>query len=164
MSFQSGIKEKKEPDTEAKHSRECIAAFRKVRIYEYAGFEVSQTSSAASTKEDATESNENEVEMRTKEEATGSKHTSVESSTMETATGSKEKNVEPSANEEATGSKEIEVKQKRFDGYGGGRHSGPRLNGWWKCCECRREVNTGLFGSSCPDCSHEKCSWNCSNL
>jgi hypothetical protein len=37
------------------------------------------------------------------------------------------------------------------------------LEGWWKCCggnkdPCGREVNSKLFGETCPDCRHDKCS------
>ncbi len=36
------------------------------------------------------------------------------------------------------------------------------LEDWWTCCggegkECSREVNSKLFGNSCPDCQHERC-------
>jgi hypothetical protein len=40
----------------------------------------------------------------------------------------------------------------------------PSLRDWWKCCQCRREVNSKLFGTACPDCGHEKCEWYCTNL
>lgn len=33
----------------------------------------------------------------------------------------------------------------------GGR---PSFAGWWKCCNCNREVNSALCGWSCPDCGH----------
>ncbi|KAE9365299.1 hypothetical protein N431DRAFT_352760 [Stipitochalara longipes BDJ] len=35
----------------------------------------------------------------------------------------------------------------------------PPLAGWWKCCNetCNREVNSELWGSTCPDCNHQKC-------
>lgn len=29
--------------------------------------------------------------------------------------------------------------------------------GWWKCCQCSREVNPDWYGDSCPDCHHSKC-------
>ena len=38
---------------------------------------------------------------------------------------------------------------------------------WWKCCgkekTCDREVNSDLFGTTCPDCGHEKCEY-CSEI
>ncbi|KAH8781708.1 hypothetical protein BGZ57DRAFT_853271 [Hyaloscypha finlandica] len=30
-------------------------------------------------------------------------------------------------------------------------------NGWWRCCECQREVNPGFWGYDCPDCGATKC-------
>jgi hypothetical protein len=37
------------------------------------------------------------------------------------------------------------------------------VSGWWKCCQCNREVNPKLFGTTCPDCAHEKCDY-CTTL
>lgn len=36
----------------------------------------------------------------------------------------------------------------------------PNTN-WWVCCNvgCRREINFAIWGDSCPDCSHERCSY-----
>ncbi|PQE14630.1 hypothetical protein CJF31_00007726 [Rutstroemia sp. NJR-2017a BVV2] len=31
------------------------------------------------------------------------------------------------------------------------------MTGWWFCCYCRREVNSEIWGSSCPDCTHQYC-------
>jgi len=35
----------------------------------------------------------------------------------------------------------------------------PRLGvGWWKCCNCNREVNKAAHGEEkCPDCGFNKC-------
>lgn len=32
--------------------------------------------------------------------------------------------------------------------------------GWWVCCQDCREVNSSVWGESCPDCSHSRC-YNC---
>jgi len=37
------------------------------------------------------------------------------------------------------------------------------LRGWWKCCECSREINSRLFSQSCPDCGHICCD-SCTEL
>ena len=38
--------------------------------------------------------------------------------------------------------------------------------GWWKCCKeqsdgskCNREVNSEIWGTTCPDCTHVKCDY-----
>lgn len=33
----------------------------------------------------------------------------------------------------------------------------PSTEGWWRCCGCKREINPENFGTSCPDCQHQKC-------
>ncbi|PMD63388.1 uncharacterized protein K444DRAFT_627104 [Hyaloscypha bicolor E] len=36
----------------------------------------------------------------------------------------------------------------------------PETTTWWRCCQetCEhREVNNEAWGTTCPDCSHEKC-------
>lgn len=39
------------------------------------------------------------------------------------------------------------------------RYSRPEMTGWWVCCQedCHREVDSSFFGTTCPDCGHEKC-------
>ena len=29
--------------------------------------------------------------------------------------------------------------------------------GWWKCCNCNREINKATLEEKCPDCDHNKC-------
>ncbi|KAF8847470.1 hypothetical protein BDZ45DRAFT_681871 [Acephala macrosclerotiorum] len=29
--------------------------------------------------------------------------------------------------------------------------------GWWKCCQCAREMNPDWYDVSCSDCGHSKC-------
>ncbi len=30
--------------------------------------------------------------------------------------------------------------------------------GWWKCCNCTREIKKAIHGDEkCPDCAHDKC-------
>jgi hypothetical protein len=34
----------------------------------------------------------------------------------------------------------------------------PRLVGYWRCCQCDRELKKALHGEErCPDCAHIKC-------
>ena len=35
----------------------------------------------------------------------------------------------------------------------------PSLKGWWKCCQCEREVNSKVHGYTCPQCDNEKCDY-----
>jgi hypothetical protein len=36
----------------------------------------------------------------------------------------------------------------------------PFGDGWWKCCQCDREIEVAVHGDEkCPDCEHDKCEY-----